>query len=207
MSNHPFPLLVEGPFKWYWNEAVIKVTIKQHSPNMRHVARTHRVDLDWFWQRVAEDPGVNMKYINTKFQIADILTKGQFTAWQWNELCKSAPVVDSLFACERRTEPSVLKGPVAKVARIVSKVWAPCEGINDSWLGDIQCIHSRFATSKSSLLNTLSTVRFVSISYSATMTDPRAWIGISQEVFRRTFPTVQEASSKSTCWVTVRPGV
>ena len=28
------------------NDAVIKMTIQGRSPNMRHVARTHRVDLD-----------------------------------------------------------------------------------------------------------------------------------------------------------------
>ena len=33
------------------NDAVIKMCIKCRSPNMRHVARTHRVDLDWVFER------------------------------------------------------------------------------------------------------------------------------------------------------------
>ena len=70
------------------NEAVIKMTIKGRSPTMRHVARTHRIDLDWLFERIRDDPGIFLKYINTKFQLADILTKGMFTADQWSSLCK-----------------------------------------------------------------------------------------------------------------------
>ena len=45
------------------NEAVIKMIIKGRRPSMRHVSRTHRVAL----------------YIDTKHQLADILTEGNFT--------------------------------------------------------------------------------------------------------------------------------
>ena len=72
------------------NDAVIKQTIKGRSPNMRHVARTHRVDLDWLWERIREDPGVFIKYVGTKEQIADMFTKGSFTAEQWGKLCRLA---------------------------------------------------------------------------------------------------------------------
>ena len=57
-------------------DAAIKMPIKGRSPNMRHVARTHRVDLDWLFERVRTGPGILIKCINTKDQIADILTKG-----------------------------------------------------------------------------------------------------------------------------------
>ena len=72
------------------NDAVIKMCIKGRSPNMRHVARTHRVDLDWLFERIREDPGIQMQYVNTKQQLADIFTKSQFTAEQWNVLCNLA---------------------------------------------------------------------------------------------------------------------
>ena len=55
---------------------------------MRHVRRIHRVDLDWLFERISKDPGVLIKYVPTKEQIADILTKGSFTAEAWNSLCK-----------------------------------------------------------------------------------------------------------------------
>ena len=34
------------------NEAVIKMCIKGRSPNLRHISRTHRVDLDWLIERI-----------------------------------------------------------------------------------------------------------------------------------------------------------
>ena len=38
------------------NEAVIKMIIKGRSPTMRHVSRTHRVALDWSFDRIDLDP-------------------------------------------------------------------------------------------------------------------------------------------------------
>ena len=37
------------------NEAVIKIVIKGGSPTMRHVSRTHRVALDWLFDRINLD--------------------------------------------------------------------------------------------------------------------------------------------------------
>ena len=56
------------------NEAVIKMIIKARSPTMRHVSRTHRVALDWLFDRINLDPKIQIKYIDTKNQLADILT-------------------------------------------------------------------------------------------------------------------------------------
>ena len=55
------------------NEALIKIIIKGRSPTMRHVSRTHRVALDWLFNKI-------------NFQLADILTKGHFTRDEWNHL-------------------------------------------------------------------------------------------------------------------------
>ena len=68
------------------NEAVIKMTIKGRSPTMRHVSRTHRVALDWLFDRINLDPKIQIRYIDTKHQIADILTKGHFIRDEWNNL-------------------------------------------------------------------------------------------------------------------------
>ena len=68
------------------NEAVIKMIIKGRSPTMRHVSRTHRVALDWLFDRVNLDPNIQIKYIDTKKQLADILTEGNFTRDEWNHL-------------------------------------------------------------------------------------------------------------------------
>ena len=68
------------------NEAVIKMIIKGRSPTMRHVSRTHRVVLDWLFDRINLDTKIQIKYIDTKNQLADILTKGNFTRDEWNHL-------------------------------------------------------------------------------------------------------------------------
>ena len=68
------------------NGAVIKMIIKGRSPTMRHVSRTHRVALDWLFDRINLDPKIQIKYIDTKNQLADILTKGNFTRDEWNHL-------------------------------------------------------------------------------------------------------------------------
>ena len=60
------------------NEAVIKMVIKGGSPTMRHVSRTHRIALVWLVDRINLDPKIQIKYIDTKNQLADILTEGKF---------------------------------------------------------------------------------------------------------------------------------
>ena len=66
--------------------------IKGRSPVMRHVVRTHRVDLDWLSERIREDPGISIRFIETKNQLADILTKATFTSLLWNSLTYMAQI-------------------------------------------------------------------------------------------------------------------
>ena len=68
------------------NEAVIKMILKGRSLTMRHVSRTHRVALDWLFDRINLGPKIQIKYIDTKNQLADILTKENFTRDEWNHL-------------------------------------------------------------------------------------------------------------------------
>ena len=51
---------------------------------MRHVSRTHKVALDWLFDRINLDTKIQIKYIDSKNQLADILTKGNFTRDEWN---------------------------------------------------------------------------------------------------------------------------
>ena len=70
------------------NEAVIKMIIKGRSPTMRHVSRTHRVALDWLLDRINLDSKIQIKYSDTKNQLADMLTKGSFTRDEWDHLLR-----------------------------------------------------------------------------------------------------------------------
>ena len=60
--------------------------LKGRSPTMRHVSRTHTVALDWLFDRINLDSKIQVRYIDTKHQLADILTKGNFTRDEWNNL-------------------------------------------------------------------------------------------------------------------------
>ena len=53
---------------------------------MRHVSRTNRVALDWLFDRMNLDPKIQIRHIDIKHQLADLLTKGNFTRNEWNNL-------------------------------------------------------------------------------------------------------------------------
>ena len=50
------------------NEAVIKMITKGRSPTMRHVSRTHRVALDWLFDRINLDSKSNISTPKTNSQ-------------------------------------------------------------------------------------------------------------------------------------------
>ena len=68
------------------SEAVIKTIMKGRSLAMRHVSRTHRGALDWLFDRIKLDPKIHIQYIDTKNQLTDILTKGNFSRDEWSRL-------------------------------------------------------------------------------------------------------------------------
>ena len=68
------------------NEAIIKMIIERRRPTMRHVSRTHRVAHDWLFDRINQDSKIQIKYMDTKNQFANILTKGNFTRDEWTNL-------------------------------------------------------------------------------------------------------------------------
>ena len=73
------------------NESVIKMIIKGRSPTMRHVSRTHRVAPDRLFDRKILDPKIQIRCTDTKHQLADMLTKGNFTRDEWNNLLQYQP--------------------------------------------------------------------------------------------------------------------
>ena len=72
--------------KFFKGDSLSAEISKVVAPTMRHVSRTHRVALDWLFDRINLDPQIQIKYIDTKNQLADILTKGNFTRDEWNHL-------------------------------------------------------------------------------------------------------------------------
>ena len=96
---------------------------KGRSPTMRHVSRTHRDALDWLLDRINLEPKIQIRYIDTKHQMADILTKGSFTRDEWNHLRMFKILNFSMFSCShfsnflsdptRKQSAMLLRGPEA----------------------------------------------------------------------------------------------
>ena len=63
--------------RWSWREEVLQWDM---FPEPTEVA------LDWLLDRINLDPQIQIKYIDTKNQLADILTKGNFTRDEWKHL-------------------------------------------------------------------------------------------------------------------------
>ena len=99
------------------NGAVIKMIIKGRSPTMRHVSRTHRVALDWLFDRINLDSKIKIRYIDTKHQLADILTKGNFTRDEWNNLLHLFNISHFSSACGAKNS-SLISRPKTMAKRI-----------------------------------------------------------------------------------------
>ncbi len=67
------------------NEAVIKILAKGRSGKLRHVPRTHRVNIDWLYDAFRH-PEVVARYVRTMYQTADIGTKAITKAEDWIRL-------------------------------------------------------------------------------------------------------------------------
>ena len=100
--------------------------IKDRSPTIRHVSRTHRVALDWLFDRIYQDPKVQIIYVESQNQLADILTKGSFTRDEWHNLMHLFNIMNEthfpeatfaailVFPQESNQESSSLGSPTAK---------------------------------------------------------------------------------------------
>ena len=55
---------------------------------MRHMSGTHRVALDWLFHKIKLEPKIQIKYVDTQNQFADILNIGSFSRDEWNHLLR-----------------------------------------------------------------------------------------------------------------------
>ena len=122
-----------------YNEAVIKMIVKGRSPTMRHVSRTHRVALDWLFDRIDLDPKIQIKNIDTKNQLADILTKGNFTREEWNHLLTLFNIshfsfASGIVAMTKRAQQDSGKGRVTAKSRPLMNLTARTPSIVSSSL-------------------------------------------------------------------------
>ena len=71
------------------NEATIKILLKGRSTKLRHVHRTHRVNLDWLYELFSSTScRCRLRYVSTKHQLADIHIKAISKADIWTHLTR-----------------------------------------------------------------------------------------------------------------------
>ena len=106
----------QGEFQLYIfedNEAMILMITKGRSPTMRHVSRTHRVALHWLFDRINLEPKFQIKNVDTKDQLADMLTKESVSRDEWNHLLRWFNIMSfSMFSCSHYSD--FLFDPIGK---------------------------------------------------------------------------------------------
>ena len=83
------------------------MTIEGRSPTLRHVSRTNRVALDWLFDRINLGRAFQVRYVDSRNQLADLVTKGHFTRHEWNYLLFLFNI--SLFSSQSCSEAMVKK--------------------------------------------------------------------------------------------------
>ena len=92
------------------NEAVIKIVKKARSMALRHLPRTHRIDLQWLFE-VCSNPRIRMLYVNTKQQIADLMTKALNNPQTWEHLLDIAQIRGGITAEKGNIAPLLIAAP------------------------------------------------------------------------------------------------
>ena len=92
------------------NEAVIKMIIKGRSPTMRHVSRTHRVALDWLFDRINLDSKIQIKYIvcvekllNTHIQFRTRVSVEEHRAQKYDRFIRGRQIACMIYEHFRAT--------------------------------------------------------------------------------------------------------
>ena len=62
------------------NEAVIRMIIKDRSPNLRHVSQTYRVDLDWLFERTKNNWQTYWPR-GRSLEVSDAVVRRSYTTW------------------------------------------------------------------------------------------------------------------------------
>ena len=106
-------------------EAVIKMVIKGKSPTMEHASRTHRVAFDWLFDRTNLDGKIQIKYVESKNPLADILTKCSLTRDEWRDLLHLLHIMnDTTFSCSHlsKSHPFLSAGKQSEMKKRLQDV-------------------------------------------------------------------------------------
>jgi hypothetical protein len=107
------------------NEAVIKIIKKARSMALRHLPRTHRIDVQWLFE-VCSNPRVRMLYVNTKQQVADLMTKALNNPATWEHLLDISQIRGGLES-PAGTTPALLANPPGLSLPLSTKQCPVCQ--------------------------------------------------------------------------------
>ena len=126
------------------NEAVIKIIAKARSMALRHLPRTHRIDVHWLFE-VCSHPRVLMRYCNTKQQIADLMTKALNNPATWEHLLDIAQIrggITSEKATSQVLPAAILLTTPPGLTLRISDVECPGCGFRSNTQGQCPCAWS-----------------------------------------------------------------
>ena len=106
------------------NQATIIVVRKGYSPKLRHIGRTHKINLSSL-KECPDDPCINVQYIDTNEQAADIFTKALPPQKWYKALCLLGIRTDI-----REPKPSLRDRSFSLGADVGAKAAAQCAVIN-----------------------------------------------------------------------------
>ena len=87
----------------------------QNSNNVTRIQNLQSCSRQVVWQTLNLDPKINIKYGDTKHQLADILTKGNFTRDEWNNLLHWFDIsLFSLICCAQNSSSTSCHETMAK---------------------------------------------------------------------------------------------
>ena len=99
------------------NQATILVVKKGYSPKLRHISRTHKVNLGCISEQVAPGSGISIQYVDTNLQVADIFT---LPPQKWDNALKLLGICQSL--------PEVLEDQRRLPTKLVPKARVAASG-------------------------------------------------------------------------------
>ena len=101
------------------NQATILVVKKGYSPKLRHISRTHKVNLGCISEQSAPGSGISIQYVDTNQQAQDIFTKA-LPPQKWGSALKLLGIRQSL--------PEVLEDQRRLPTKLVPKAKAAASG-------------------------------------------------------------------------------
>ena len=70
---------------------MIKIARKCRTVALRHLPRTHKIDVSWLFE-VCAAPEVEMRHVKTDAQVADLMTKAFTASDKWEALLRIAQI-------------------------------------------------------------------------------------------------------------------